>query len=95
MVLQVERQAWHKVVVMITISIIAIIVGSIIVGLLIRPLSSGKVLLMILGLLLITYGGMLFFVSKSPQAIDVYRGKTTLQITYKDSIPTDTTVVFK
>lgn len=30
-----------------------------------------------------------------PQAIDVYRGKTTLQITYKDSIPQDTIVVFK
>lgn len=30
-----------------------------------------------------------------PQAIDVYRGKTTLQITYQDSIPLDTTVVWK
>ena len=32
---------------------------------------------------------------KQPQAIDVYRGKTTLQITYKDNIPIDTTVVYK
>ena len=31
----------------------------------------------------------------SPQAIDVYRGKTTLEITYKDSIPVDSVVVFK
>ncbi len=31
----------------------------------------------------------------NPQAIDVYRGKTALKITYKDSIPTDTIVVFK
>ena len=30
-----------------------------------------------------------------PQAIDVYRGKTTLQITYKDSISVDSVVVFK
>ena len=30
-----------------------------------------------------------------PTAIDVYRGKTTLKITYKDSIPVDTIVVFK
>ena len=30
-----------------------------------------------------------------PQAIDVYKGKTTLEITYKDSIPQDTIVVFK
>ena len=33
--------------------------------------------------------------STSPQLIDVYRGKTTLEITYKDSIPIDTTVVWK
>ena len=31
----------------------------------------------------------------TPQAIDVYRGRTTLEITYKDSIPIDSTVVFK
>lgn len=32
---------------------------------------------------------------KSPKAIDVYRDKTTLQITYKGNIPIDTTVVYK
>ena len=31
----------------------------------------------------------------SPQAIDVYRKRTTLEITYKDSIPIDSVVVFK
>lgn len=36
----------------------------------------------------VVYGG-------SPQAIDVYRGKTALEITYKDSIPVDSIVVFK
>ena len=30
-----------------------------------------------------------------PSAIDVYRNNTTLQITYKDSTPVDTIVVFK
>ena len=30
-----------------------------------------------------------------PTAIDVYRNKTTLEITYRDSIPVDTVVVFK
>ena len=30
-----------------------------------------------------------------PTAIDVYQGKTTLQITYEDSIPVDSVVVFK
>ena len=31
----------------------------------------------------------------TPQAIDDYRGRTTLKITYKDSIPVDSVVVFK
>lgn len=30
-----------------------------------------------------------------PQAIDVYKGKTTLEVTYRDSIPVDSTVIFK
>ena len=30
-----------------------------------------------------------------PSALDVYRNKTTLEITYKDSIPIDSIVVFK
>ena len=30
-----------------------------------------------------------------PSAIDVYRGKTTLEITYKDRVPIDSTVVWK
>lgn len=30
-----------------------------------------------------------------PKAIDVYRNKTTLKITYKNNIPTDTTVIYK
>ena len=31
----------------------------------------------------------------TPKPIDVYRGNTTLQITYRDSIPIDSVVVFK
>ena len=30
-----------------------------------------------------------------PTALDVYRGKTTLEITYRDSIPVDSVVVYK
>ena len=30
-----------------------------------------------------------------PAPIDVYRGRTTIQVTYKDSIPIDTAVVWK
>jgi hypothetical protein len=31
----------------------------------------------------------------TPTALDVYQGKTTLEITYRDSIPVDSVVVFK
>lgn len=33
--------------------------------------------------------------SCNPQPIEVYQGKTTLQITYEDSIPVDSVVVYK
>ena len=32
---------------------------------------------------------------KRPKALDVYRGKTTLEITYRDSVAVDTVVVYK
>ena len=35
------------------------------------------------------------FVDCKPSAMDVYQGNTTLEITYKDSIPIDSVVVFK
>ena len=31
----------------------------------------------------------------TPTALDVYRGKTTLEITYRDSVTIDSTVVYK
>jgi hypothetical protein len=55
------------------------------------------------GVISIIFYGILFVVTlytaitthKSPQAIDVYRGKTSLEITSVNNIPTDTTVVWK
>lgn len=38
---------------------------------------------------------LFIIVYNRPQAIDVYKGKTTLEITYRDSIPVDSTVIFK
>lgn len=32
---------------------------------------------------------------KKPKAIDVYKGNTTLEITYKENIPIDSVVVWK
>ena len=56
---------------------------------------------MIVGSVLISIGillvlvGIVSILSKNPTALDVYQGKTTLQVTYEDSIPVDSVVVFK
>ena len=48
---------------------------------------------------LFVYSFLVFILSLScvykPSAIDVYKGKTTLEITYKDKVPVDSTVVWK
>ena len=56
---------------------------------------------MIVGSVLISIGillvlvGIVSILSKNPTALDVYQGKTTLEITYRDSVPVDSVVVFK
>lgn len=55
------------------------------------------------GWIRIIFYGILFIVTlcaaisadQSPQAIDVYRGKTSLEITSVNNIPVDSTVVWK
>lgn len=55
-----------------------------------------------LSALLLTVSAIIFVVLYSsyknrnvPTAMDVYQGKTTLEITYKDSVQIDSIVVFK
>ena len=38
---------------------------------------------------------LLIIYMQRPEAIDVYKGNTTLEITYKNGIPIDSTVVWK
>ena len=38
---------------------------------------------------------LLGVLSYKPTAMDVYQGKTTLEVTYKDGVPLDSVVVFK
>ena len=38
---------------------------------------------------------VMIFVKSTPTALDVYRGKTTLEITYRDSVAIDSVVVYK
>lgn len=51
----------------------------------------------IVGLVCFFLGGIFTYIDfgKRPTAIDVYRGKTTLEITYRDSVAIDSTVVYK
>lgn len=48
-----------------------------------------------IGAYILSGGLMLYQESHKPTAIDVYQGKTTLEITYKDGVPIDSVVVFK
>ncbi len=48
-----------------------------------------------LGLILAGWFLVSVHYEEQPKAIDVYRNKTTLQITYRDGIPVDSVVIFK
>ena len=53
---------------------------------------------LLLGVVLTFISGLISFIivdSQGIKPIDVYRGKTTLEITYKDSVAIDSTVVYK
>ena len=38
---------------------------------------------------------LMIIYAQRPKAIDVYKGETTLEITYKDGMPIDSVVVWK
>lgn len=45
--------------------------------------------------LILFAAGFLTIHLRKPTAMDVYRGNTALQITYKNNVPVDSTVVYK
>lgn len=49
----------------------------------------------IVGTFLVAVGTIIFVNYNYPTAMDVYQGKTTIKVTYKDGIPVDSVVVFK
>lgn len=79
---------------MIILGIILIILGMII---LINLPNINSVVIILIGEFAMIIGISLIirFHYDIPKAIDVYRGNTTLEITYKDSIPVDTVIIFK
>ena len=46
-------------------------------------------------IIILSIGDLSFFYAGKPRAIDVYKGNTTLEITYKDKAPIDSTVAWK
>lgn len=82
---------------MIIIGIIAILIGSILSA---KALTDSDCDIHVVGTaflggVIVAFGLWCIDSFKYPKAIDVYRDKTTLQITYKGNIPIDTTVVYK
>lgn len=60
------------------------------------PNKDTALILLAIGLTEILSGSLgLCFSTEIPSAMDVYQGKTTLEITYKDGVAIDSTVVFK
>ena len=59
--------------------------------------TDGFLIGCIVASIIFTIIGFAVFKAKlgEPQAIDVYKGKTTLEITYKDGVAIDSVVVFK
>lgn len=82
--------------VLLIIGIICLVLGVISIRLDIRGLDF---ILGVVGAYLISgiimYNNINRKLNHEPTAMDVYQGKTTLEITYKDSIAIDSVVVFK
>lgn len=51
--------------------------------------------IMAISCLCFSIGLMCFMLVNKPSALDVYQGKTTLEITYRDGVPVDSVVIFK
>ena len=60
-----------------------------------NPLIELILFMLIFSIILVFITLIVTFLKEEPKAIDVYRGATTLEITYKDGIPIDSTVVWK
>ena len=78
---------------------ILILVGSImlVIGVICLFMDANGIdfLFGVVGAYILSGGVMMHQESREPTAMDVYQGKTTLEITYRDGVPVDSVVVFK
>lgn len=79
-------------IIIITLSIAIILFGYIIGGNLVATIGTS---ITMIGLILFMLSTDYLIDDSIPSAMDVYRGKTTLKITYVDSVAVDSVVVFK
>lgn len=75
-----------------TIGLIILLVG---LFLLSTECKDAAFLFGVIGAYIISGAVLMLSRDSKPTAMDVYQGKTTLEITYKDGVPTDSVVVFK
>lgn len=78
---------------MVILGIILYLVGTVVICICVKGDLMG-----LFGTLLVTFGIAIVITGSdvdSPSAIDVYRNKTTLEITSVDGVPTDSVVIFK
>lgn len=79
--------------------ILLIILGILffIIGILALAYEAGEIAFIfgVVGSVIIIFALLEMQYSSKPSAMDVYKGKTTLEITYRDSVPIDSIVVFK
>lgn len=82
---------------MIILGLIFIIMGSALIAVLIMSKQTDGLTILgsVSSVFLIIGGVSCIHICKYPSAIDVYRGKTTLQVTYKNNVPIDTIVIYK
>ena len=75
-----------------TIGLIILLVG---LFLLSTECKDAAFLFGVIGAYILSGAVLMLSGDSKPTAMDVYQGKTTLEITYKDGVPTDSVVVFK
>ena len=78
-----------------TLIIIGLIMLTIGIICLCKDKSDVAFLFGVMGAYILSGGILMRQESCKPTAMDVYKGKTTLEITYKDGVPRDSIVVFK
>lgn len=57
--------------------------------------KDGAFIFGVIGAYIVSGAVVMLSSDSEPTAMDVYQGKTTLEITYKDGVPVDSAVVFK